>query len=49
MKRAKNKEEELEEETPDFPHFLSPTKREALNIATDLIRVSKIKTADSGS
>ena len=32
MKRAKNKEEELEEETPDFPHFLSPTKREALNI-----------------
>ena len=49
MKRAKNKEEELEEETPDFPHFLSPTKREALNIANDLIRVSKIKTADSGS
>ena len=41
--------EELEEETPDFPHFLSPTKREALNIANDLIRVSKIKTADSGS
>ena len=49
MKRAKNKEEELEEETPDFPHFLSPTKREAINIANDLIRVSKIKTADSGS
>ena len=49
MKRAKNKEEELEEETPDFPHFLSPTKREVLNIAKDLIRVSKIKTADSGS
>ena len=49
MKRAKNKEEELEEETPDFPHFLSPTKREALNIAKDLIRVSKIKTADSRS
>ena len=49
MKRAKNKEEELEEETPDFPHFLSPTKREALNIAKDLIRVLKIKTADSGS
>ena len=42
-------EEELEEETPDFPNFLSPTKREALNIANDLIRVSKIKTADSGS
>ena len=49
MKRAKDKEKELEEETPDFPHFLSPTKREALEIAEDLIRVSKIKTADSGS
>ena len=49
MRRAKDKEKELEEETPDFPHFLSPTKREALEIAEDLIRVSKIKTADSGS
>ena len=48
MRRAKDKEKELEEETPDFPHFLSPTKREALEIAEDLIRVSKIKTADSG-
>ena len=49
MRRAKDKEKELEEETPDFPHFLSPTKREALEIAEDLIRLSKIKTADSGS
>ncbi len=49
MRRAKDKEKEPEEETPDFPHFLSPTKREALEIAEDLIRVSKIKTADSGS
>lgn len=49
MRRAKDKEKELEEETPDFPHFLSPTKREALEIAEDLIRVSKIKTVDSGS
>ena len=47
--RAKNKEEELAEETPDFPHFLGPTKREALNIAQDLIRANKIKTAGSNS
>ena len=38
MRRAKDKEKELEEETPDFPHFLSPTKREALEIAEDLIK-----------
>jgi carboxyl-terminal processing protease len=49
MRRAKNKEEELAEETPDYPHFLGPTKREALNIAQDIISVLKIKTADSDS
>ena len=49
MRRAKDKEEELAEETPDFPHFLGPTKREALNIAQDLIRANKIKTAGSNS
>ena len=49
MRRAKDKEEELAEETPDFPHFLGPTKREALNIAQDLIRANKAKTAGSNS
>ena len=42
MRRAKDKEKELEEETPDFPHFLSPTKREALEIAEDLIRFQRL-------
>ena len=49
MRRAKDKEEELAEETPDFPHFLGPTKREALNIAQDLIRATKVKTAGGNS
>ena len=49
MRRAKDKEEELAEETPDFPHFLGPTKREALNIAQDLIRANKLKTAGNNS
>ena len=49
MRRAKDKEEELAEETPDFPHFLGSTKREALNIAQDLIRANKAKTAGSNS
>lgn len=50
MRRAKNKEEELAEETPDFPHHLDPTKREALNIAEDLVKATHaLRTAGTNS
>ena len=48
MRRAKDKEEELAEKSPDYPHFLEPAKREMLNITGDLISISKdLHTADT--
>ncbi|MCP4847603.1 MAG: tail-specific protease [Verrucomicrobiaceae bacterium] len=48
MRRAKDKEEELAEKTPDFPHFLPAAKREMLNITGDLISISKdLHTAET--
>ncbi len=48
MRRAKDKEEELAEESPDYPHFLEPAKREILNITGDLISISKaLHTAET--
>jgi len=48
MRRAKDKEEELAEKSPDYPHFLEPAKREILNIAGDLISISKaLHTAET--
>jgi hypothetical protein len=48
MRRAKNKEEELAEKSPDYPHFLEPVKREILNITGDLISISKaLHTAET--
>ena len=50
MRRAKDKEEELAEKAPDYPHFLQPAKREMLNIAGDLISISKgLHTAENKS
>lgn len=46
MIRAEDKTKELAEKTPDFPHFLDPAKREALNVVGDLISISKgVQTA----
>ena len=46
MIRAENKEKELAEIAPDYPHFLAPAKREALDIASDLITTTKaLRTA----
>ena len=48
MRRAKDKEAELAEKSPDYPHFLEPAKREMLNIAGDLISISKdLHTAET--
>ena len=50
MRRAKDKEEELAEKIPDYPHFLDPSKREMLSIAGDMISISKgLKTAETKS
>ena len=50
MRRAKDKEEELAEKSPDYPHFLLPAKREMLNITGDLISISKgLHTAENKS
>jgi carboxyl-terminal processing protease len=46
MIRAENKEKELAETVPNYPHFLAPAKREALDIASDLITTTKaLRTA----
>ena len=48
MRRAKDKEEELAEKVPDYPHFLDPSKREMLNITGDMISISKgLQTAET--
>ncbi len=41
MIRAKDKTEELAEKMPDYPHFLEPAKREAINVLSDLIELTK--------
>jgi carboxyl-terminal processing protease len=48
MRRAKDKQEELAEKSPDYPHFLEPVKREILDITGDLISISKaLHTAET--
>ena len=50
MRRAKDKEEELAEKAPDYPHFLEPAKREMLNITGNVISIAKgLHTAETKS